>query len=236
MATANKVSLEGGKVGFEGLASAVKMEMQTNLQKSMQALQTNEVYLRNMATSTRWTQFQTGKITRDALVQYTQARVQKQAQTDCEKKLARLKEIFSSEDIREIEVSVRWVNHRDWGKNPQVTVTAKGASGRTYTGTGSATGAGYDKLSGAAAKAFNSMPTVLKILCVLKEQVIQHTGNAAVSSHNAIGYGSGYHAIPEFEGGVGMSTLCALLCKAGFKCDENYDQNQRATVGYTFIR
>jgi hypothetical protein len=96
-----------------------------------------------------------------------------------------------------------------WGYNPSVEVRTN--AGRT---TGSASGCGYDKESAAIADAFNKNPAIMKILFTLAENALQENSAAAWSKD--IGYGSGYGAMPYFEGGVGSSCYWSILEKAGF--------------------
>ena len=54
----------------------------------------------------------------------------------------------------------------------------------------------------------------MKVLFTLAENALQE--NSAAEWGKDIGYGSGYGAIPYFEGGVGVSCFWSILEKAGF--------------------
>ncbi|MBR2644893.1 MAG: hypothetical protein IKD54_06340 [Clostridia bacterium] len=51
----------------------------------------------------------------------------------------------------------------------------------------------------------------------MKEKAIIDGASETASNGNLIGYGSGYGAIPYYEGGVGVGCFLRILEKAGYK-------------------
>lgn len=107
---------------------------------------------------------------------------------------------FSGEFI----ITVEWKKSHMWGSNP-----------KAYTNAGyessSIGGCKYDKLSTATAEALNSNKSILKLLYEKKN------ANIDKSNHELLGYGSGYGILPQFEGGVGVSSHIRIIEGIGLK-------------------
>lgn len=89
---------------------------------------------------------------------------------------------------------------------------------------GSAYGGGYDKRSAALADALNKSYDALSILAHAKHVALNNgetdwsaTASSGRCNHDMLGYGAGYSVVPYYEGGVGMSTIIALLTRRGYK-------------------
>jgi hypothetical protein len=138
-------------------------------------------------------------------------------------------------DEHELVVSIEWRPSRMWRANPKA-FTNYGFESRSIGG------CGYDKQSTAVAKALNSHLPLIKLLCVLKEEVLkQHKGEKlkreyyskegaekvykteVKSEHDLtreyVGYGSGYGVIPRFEGGVGVSCHQSICERLGLRME-----------------
>lgn len=165
--------------------------------------------LRYHSTATRWQQYQKGEITREQAISYAVKRAAKKADKRLNEKLDKLERIATAPETTNGAIYVEWRRSYAWGYNPAAELCAN--TGRSY---GYASGCGYDKLSAACAEALNNNDGVLKAIYLLKDTALQE--NPETTSHQALGYGSGYTALPYFEGGVGQSTLNKILEKAGY--------------------
>jgi hypothetical protein len=183
--------------------------------------------LREYSTETRWKQYTRGEITREKAVELATKRALKAIEKETAEKLAKLDRVAQAADLAFISISVDWVRSRTWGYNPRVEV-------RTNTGyyTGTASGCGYDKESAAIADAFNQCDSVLKILYTLKEKGLRagltdesKTACCGRDNRNICGYGSGYGAIPYFEGGVGVSCFWGILERCGYKTSRHHTKH-----------
>lgn len=180
--------------------------------------------LKQHSTATRWEQYTSGKISREKAVELATKRATKEIEKKTAAKLAKLDRVVKAPDLTSISISVDWVRSRTWGYNP----TAK-AYTNNGTFIGRASGCGYDKESAAIAEALNQCDSILKALYTYKENQLQagktdesKTASCGRSNGSIIGYGSGYGAIPYFEGGVGASCFWAILKKCGFITRENH--------------
>lgn len=165
--------------------------------------------LERYSTERKWKAYQAGTLSREKAVEIACKRAARQVDKAAAVKLDTIAAAEKAVDLSFIAVSVEWKKSRMWCYNPAVEV-------RTNAGctTGSASGCGYDKESAAVADAFNKNPAIMKILFTLAENALQE--NSAAEWGKDIGYGSGYGAMPYFEGGVGSSCFWSILEKAGF--------------------
>lgn len=137
--------------------------------------------------------------------------IKKQSKT-LAKEIEHVKEVFNSNDLNSITVSIEWKKNRTWGSNP--TAEAKiyySDFNCCYFESGSIGGCGYDKGSTAFAQALNQSKGFLKLMYALKD------ANIETSNHDLFGYGSGYGILPRLEGGVGVSCYPSIFEKLGFK-------------------
>lgn len=182
--------------------------------------------LKQHSTATRWEQYTSGKISREKAVELATKRATKEIEKATAEKLAKLDRIAQAPELSYITVAVEWKRSSVWGFNPTATVTTN-----TEFASGHASGCGYDKESAAIADAFNQCDSILKALYTYKENQLQagetdesKTAVCGRSNGSIIGYGSGYGAIPYFEGGVGASCFWAILKKCGFITRENHSR------------
>lgn len=104
---------------------------------------------------------------------------------------------------------------RIWGMNPNATARIYTAAGWERIESGSVSGCGYDKESTAAANALNRSASVKKALYITFEKALQ--ANTGATLGEALGYGSGYDALPYLEGGVGVSCFARILERCGYR-------------------
>jgi hypothetical protein len=128
------------------------------------------------------------------------------------KSLSKLHAVEISDELQSIDISVEWKKNRTWGMNPTATVKAWTKKYNPETGTGTASGCGYDKLSSAIADALNQCPSILRPLYQLADDL--HGDQKQY--REKIGYGSGYSILPYFESGVGISCYPSIFSKMGY--------------------
>lgn len=194
---------------YEMIKKEVIAENEAYCKNMLEAIEAREEVLRRESTPTRWEQYQKKMITYHELVEYTSERIKRKYRKIIQSELELLKQIENTEVPEEITIHVDWVKNTYWGNNPHAEVTD---SKRRYFG--AASGCGYDKRTAAIAEAVNQSYEILKILCNKKEAELQagKTGENSV----LIGYGSGYSAIPEFEGGVGIESFRRIFENCGY--------------------
>lgn len=135
---------------------------------------------------------------------------------DLEKKIERLETVFNAGELLSANITVEWVKSRTWGANPTATVrysykTPEGLINYGNVESRSVGGCGFDKLSTAIAEALNQINEVLKPMYTAKNR------KPNLSSHELLGYGSGYGILPSLQGGVGVSCYPQIFEKLGFK-------------------
>ena len=174
--------------------------------------------LKSYSTACRWEQYQAGKISREKAVELAIKRMEKDVEKDKAGRLAKLEEIATAPELTYASVYVNWIRSRTWGHNPAVECYSD--SGET---SGRASGCGYDKRSAAVAEAFNSSPSIMRVLYQAAEKALgrgetaeSKTACTGYSWSKAIGYGAGYSVLPYFEGGVGVSCFWSILNAAGY--------------------
>jgi hypothetical protein len=198
---------------YELLKKITKEEKEKELQNQINYIkENNENVINYYLTELRIKQLQNGEITKEKAQELAIKKAIKENKKQLENKLKHIEKVENeAREIKSISVVVEWVVSRTWGHNPNVIAFTQN-KGCTY---GSASGCGYDKESSAIAEAFNKNENLLKILYDIKEKALKD--DITVSSHDSIGYGAGYGAIPYFEGGVGVSCFWHILEKAGYK-------------------
>lgn len=205
---------------YEMIKKEVIAENETYCKNMLEAIKAREEILQRESTPTRWDQYKQKRITYNELVEYTSERIKKKYRKKVQTELELLKQIAKEETPKEVTIYVNWVKNPYWGNNPHAEVTD---DKRRYFG--SASGCGYDKRTAAIAEAANQSLQILRILCDKKELELQKgkTGE----NDDIIGYGSGYSAIPELEGGVGVSSFRKIFENCGYNWNdysgEKYD-------------
>lgn len=103
-------------------------------------------------------------------------------------------------------------------RNPKAVLKVTYVSGAIVTYESKRVGGyGYDMISTVSANVLNQCPAVLKLLYDKMEKA-----PLSAENHKVLGYGSGYGALPYFEGAVGISCHERILEKLGFKEEYNY--------------
>ena len=171
------------------------------------------------STTTRWNQYKRGEIDREEAAALAIARDKKQSEKRVAEKLESLNEAGKVAKLLEIDIMVEFKKSKTWGYNPHVEarifwISENGEYKHGFY-MGTASGCGYDKESAAIADALNKCPAALKMLYDLKEAAPEK------SNRDAIGYGSGYGAVPYFEGGVGVSCFVKIAKNYGMETTSN---------------
>ena len=117
--------------------------------------------------------------------------------------------------INKILIAIEWKKSRTWGNNPYAEVKVFYNNNHIETFTGSASGCGYDKRSSATAEALNKCELLKALLYKAENKRLKN--HSEVTRRDFIGYGSGYGAIPRFEGGVGFRSHETILNNLNFK-------------------
>lgn len=208
---------------FENLKNAVIAEQEKRLSEALEYIENgfceswradekikSDNGIRRYSTDLRWKQYTDGEISREKAVALATARAKKAAEKRIAEALEKIESVAAAGDLEEVTVSVEWAKSRLWGYNPTATVCTFPAGRRSV---GRASGCGYDKESAAIAAALNDQKSVLKVLYSMAESAIE----AGKSYRDFIGYGSGYSAIPYFEGGVGSSCFWSIFDRAGYR-------------------
>ena len=133
--------------------------------------------------------------------------------------------------INKILIAIEWKKSRTWGNNPYAEVKVVYNNNQIETFTGSASGCGYDKRSGATAQALNKCELLKALLYKAENKRLKN--HSEVTRRDFIGYGSGYGAIPRFEGGVGFRSHETILNNLNFKTSL-YDESSATYDLYIF--
>ena len=133
--------------------------------------------------------------------------------------------------INKIVIAIEWKKSRTWGNNPYCEIKVFYNNNQIETFTGSASGCGYDKRSGATAQALNKCELLKALLYKAENKRLKN--HSEVTRRDFIGYGSGYGAIPRFEGGVGFRSQETILNNLNFKTSL-YDENLATYDLYIF--
>ena len=133
--------------------------------------------------------------------------------------------------INKILISIEWKKSRIWGNNPHCEVKVFYNNNQIDTFTGSASGCGYDKRSAATAEALNKCELLKALLYKAENKRLKN--HSEVSRRDSLGYGSGYGALPYFEGGVGFRSHETILNNLNFKTNL-YDESSATYDLYIF--
>ena len=133
--------------------------------------------------------------------------------------------------INKIVIAIEWKKSATWGNNPHAEVKIFYNNNQIETFTGSASGCGYDKRSGATAQALNKCELLKALLYKAENKRLKH--HSEVTRRDFIGYGSGYSSIPVFESGVGFRSHETILNNLNFKTSL-YDETSQTFDYYIF--
>ena len=184
-------------------------ENKNRCKTTLEAIETREEILQRESTATRWKQYQQHYITYPEIMRYTTERIERKYQKILDTQLKQLAEIENAESPEEIVIRVDWIKSKTWGYNPHAEITD--GKNKYFS---NASGCGYDKRTAAIAQAANQSNRILHILAEKKEFELKNGETG--SNHNLIGYGSGYNAIPNLEGGVGISSFRNIFERCGY--------------------
>lgn len=184
--------------------------------------------LRYLLTTRRWNQLITEEITFDQARAFAFIRLEKQMEKANDEFIAALNWVELSTPATSVGIVIEWKKNRTWGNIPHAEVNI--GHGVIYTG--SASGYGYDKESAALAAAFNKSPEILRILYDEKEERLSKLGRR-VSNDEALGYGVGNHARPEFQGGVGVNAFRDIFAACGYALTRHMDGEHFTTYTLT---
>ncbi len=138
--------------------------------------------------------------------------------------LATLEHVATAPTVTAVKIAVEWKKSQMWGHNPHTTAETwttdeNGATGYTET-KGRASGCGYDKQSASIASALNENSALLKLLYIAEEKRLKGKETRDKARRDVIGYGSGYGALPYFEGGCGVSCFYTIFKNCGFTFEQ----------------
>ncbi len=201
---------------YTRLRKEVEKENKHFLQSALKAINMNDNTLKYDSTTTRYNQYLSGKITKEELISFTTARIEKKFAKRLEEKLSYLDSLENTEDAKSIDIFVNWKKSYYWGYNPTASVTIWNSE--RFDAIGKASGCGYDKRSASVATALNQIKPIVKMLCDCKERALRKGIKSERGNSPFIAYGAGYGAIPYFEGGVGFSCFDKIFVeKLGFR-------------------
>lgn len=169
------------------------------------------------STPTRLEAYKAGKISREKAIELATVRALKQIDKQEATELEKIATIEKAGTLTSATITIEWKKSATWGNNPKATLRYsytdnEGHENSNYMEGSSIGGCGYDKESTAAAEVLNKAPEALKPLYIAKEKAAE-----TKSSHEVIGYGSGYGIKPYFEGGVGINCFRSIYEKLGYK-------------------
>lgn len=167
-------------------------------------------------TDKRYRDWQSGVLTDEQAWGIAQKRLERKTFRRLAEEENHLKHVMAGKEPETISVLM------GYGRSGAVHCTVEINHRHCYKG--SASGWGYDKLSSALADALNKSYDALSILAHAKHVALSNgetdwsaTASSGRCNHDMLGYGSGYGVVPCYEGGVGMSTIIALLTRRGYK-------------------
>lgn len=178
--------------------------------------------IRYYLTAAQLKKFEAGTITRKEAEALAIAKAKKKAAQNIEKATDHLHLCSGLGRVLSVDIGVEWKRSKTWGYNPFAIVTIchltedGHKAWERYTGT--ASGCGYDKRSSAVAEALNKCNALLGELYRAEEKRLGK--KARQSRGDVLGYGSGYGALPYFEGGVGIDCHQHILEALGFEWRE----------------
>ena len=183
----------------------------------------NAVYKKNHAT----TDTQKIKVLKNLIKSYHESLMNKEI-ADVEHAEALLN---SDLKINKIVIAIEWKKSRTWGNNPFCEVKVFYNNNQIETFTGSASGCGYDKRSAATAEALDKCELLKALLYKAENKRLKDKNGA--TRRESLGYGSGYGALPYFEGGVGFRSHETILNNLNFKTSL-YDESSSTYDIYIF--
>jgi hypothetical protein len=149
--------------------------------------------------------------TQEEKIEYLLKRVEVRYKKRLEEALAKIENVFSQDDIENIDFSVEWKKNSTWGSNPTASATIKTTSGYHRLSSSSISGCGYDKESTAIAQALNSCPAFIKMLFKLQDHDMK----------GLYGFRQFHDSyMPSLSGGVGTSCYYSIFEALGFKMEK----------------
>lgn len=161
--------------------------------------------LKRESTETRWNAYKEGKISREKCIEFAVKRKTKALEKKYAEVLERLEAIENAPDLEYADITVKWTRSATWGSNPKATIIVNNMRRIESSSIG---GCGYDKETTAIAQAMNQSDTLLKLACMAIENS---------SKPYAINNFSEYLSLPDFEGGVGVSSYRSAFESMGYK-------------------
>ena len=214
---------------LSNLRKEVKKENKARLLKNIEAIKnlTNEDMkknygvFRNCATKTIFKKFQAGEITEKEAKKKTIEHIKKEALKSLNKDLTKILAVEEAKSVYSVDIYIDWKKSQTWGWCPRAYIQVYSLdenNNHDYEQLeGYASGCGYDKLSASIASALNGSNAALKLLYEAEEKRLKNIkkGNNQ-TRRDFIGYGSGYGAMPYFEGGVGFESQYTIFKKLGY--------------------
>ena len=176
---------------------------------------------RNCATKTIFKKFQAGEITEKEAKKKTIEKTKKEALKLLNKDLNKILAVEEAKSVYSVDIYIDWKRSQTWGWCPRAYIQVYSLDNNKNHDyeqlEGYASGCGYDKLSSSIASALNGSNAALKLLYEAEEKRLRNIkkGNNQ-TRRDFIGYGSGYSAMPYFEGGVGFESQYTIFKKLGY--------------------
>lgn len=175
---------------FKILRKAVLSSIESRFNKTVENLNTEEGLNKEMGYYGK----EYIKNPKEKFIKFLEGRKQKEISEE----LHKIKCVEEADDFKgDFIITLEWKKSYMWGSNPTA-YTNYGFNGESISG------CGYCKTSTATAQAINSHNPILKLLYTKEEKRLRKINK--VDRCDFIGYGSGYHTLPKFEGGVGISS------------------------------
>lgn len=185
---------------YNKIIEAIKAEAEHTKTATANYINDNDNNMKHESTSTRWTQYQRGQITRAQCAEYATERAARRIDKETAAAIERAEAIANAPAVEGITININWT--RSSGSyNPHAEIKVYTERG-TYTASGSAYGGNYNKESAAIAEALNEINAALKIIYDQRENNINIYGTSL------------HHAAPKYERGTGVNQIRKILEKS----------------------
>lgn len=207
---------------YKYLEQMIRAEHDKDFTEDAARIKNDDNILRSRSTDLRWSQYESGKITKEQLIEMAVIRAWKQRDKEKFAELQKLDSIEKAGKLIDATISIEWKRSQTWGNNPtaemRISYTIDGRDEYRRIYGSSIGGCGYDKESTAAAQVVNQSYECLKLFANAKEKALRQDKEA--TNETALGYGAGYGVIPALHGGVGMDCFLRIFQKLGYKAEK----------------
>ena len=182
---------------YTKIIEAIKAEAAQAKTSTANYINADENNMKRESTTTRWTQYKRGEISREKCAEYATERAARRIDKETAAAIEHAEKISNAPTLEGITIYINWT--RNSGTyNPHAEIKVYTDRG-TYTARGSAYGGNYNKESAAIAEALNEIDAALKVIYDQRENDIKIYGTAL------------YSAAPKYERGTGVNQLEKIL-------------------------